>query len=397
MPEPMHFGTFVAPYHSMSEDPTLTLHQDLELMEWIERLGYHEAWIGEHHSAGVETISSPEIFIAGAAARTKRLKLGTGVISLPYHNPFNVANRIVQLDHQTRGRIMFGVGPGLLASDAMMLGIDPIVQRDRMAESLEIIIRLFRGETVTQQSDWYNLVEAKLHILPYSYPHPEIAVASAVTPSGGRLAGRYGLSMLCVAADDPSGFDALSANWQVACETAAQSGHQMDIRDLRVVRLHIAETKAQALEDVKYGLETYINYLNNNQQRFTIPPGVDLAEWFCQTGYISVGTPDDACNLVENLIRKQGRFGTFLIAAHNWANWEATKRSYELFARFVAPRINQANEARRASYDWVTANREEFSGKRIAAARAAFDKHATPQPSGGTERVTRPTRGREAW
>src|ERR1700716_828098 len=139
---PMCNGIFLAPFHSLEQDPTEALHRDLELLENLDRLGYEEAWIGEHHSAVFEIISSPEIFIAAAAERTKRIRLGTGVISLPYHNPFMVANRIVQLDHQTRGRAMFGFGPGLLATDAMMLGIEPESQRGRMSESIDIITRL---------------------------------------------------------------------------------------------------------------------------------------------------------------------------------------------------------------------------------------------------------------
>ncbi|HRI19279.1 MAG TPA: LLM class flavin-dependent oxidoreductase, partial [Burkholderiaceae bacterium] len=161
-------------------------------------------------------IASPEVFIAAAAERTKHIRLGTGVISLPYHNPLMVANRIIQLDHQTRGRVMFGAGPGLLASDAMMLDIDPNTQRDRMEQALDLILRLFRGEVVTEKTDWYSLKEARLHLLPYSDPFPEVAVASAVTPSGGRLAGRYDLGMLCVAAAVTTGFDALTTNWRTA-------------------------------------------------------------------------------------------------------------------------------------------------------------------------------------
>src|SRR3984957_15798877 len=129
-------GIFLAPFHPIEEDPTLCLQRDLELIEYLDRLGYEETWSGEHHSAGFEIISSPELFVAAAAERTKRIRFGTGVISLPYHNPLMVANRIIQLDHMTRGRIMLGVGPGLLVSDAVMLGIDPNKQRDRMVEGI---------------------------------------------------------------------------------------------------------------------------------------------------------------------------------------------------------------------------------------------------------------------
>src|ERR1700722_6435050 len=183
----LRHGVFLAPFHAMTENPTLCFARDMELMGLLDGLGYDEAWIGEHHSAGFETISSPELFIAAAAERTKRIRFGTGVVSLPYHNPLMVANRIIQLDHMTMGRVMFGAGPGLLATDALMLGIDPGVQRDRKAAGLEGVLRLFRGESVTAKSDWFTLDEARLHFLPSSRPCLEVAVASAVSPSGGRL------------------------------------------------------------------------------------------------------------------------------------------------------------------------------------------------------------------
>src|SRR5512146_3036482 len=145
-PQRLRAGVFLAPFHPLDEDPTEALHRDLELVEFLDRIGFEEAWIGEHHSGGFEIIASPELFIAAAAARTKRIKLGTGVVSLPYHNPLMVADRIIQLDHMTRGRVMFGVGPGLLPSDAYMLGIEPRTQRDRMVQALYVILRLMRGE-----------------------------------------------------------------------------------------------------------------------------------------------------------------------------------------------------------------------------------------------------------
>src|SRR5215207_6124448 len=208
-------GIFLAPFHNHDENPTVSMERDLELLEHLDRLNYNEAWIGEHHSGGFELIACPEMFIAAAAQRTRHIRLGTGVISLPYHNPFMVADRMVQLDHQTRGRAMFGFGPGLLVSDAMMFGIDPDTQRDRMAESLTIIMRLLDGETITQKSDWYELREARLHIKTF-------------TPNGAKLAGRYGLGMLCVAAAAPAGYNVLDTNWRIANEIAAQHGQTMD-------------------------------------------------------------------------------------------------------------------------------------------------------------------------
>ena len=123
MPKRMKFGCFLGPFHRVGENPTLALDRDLELIDWMDNLGFDEAWVGEHHSAGWEIIASPEVFIAAAAQRTRYIKLGTGVVSLPYHHPLMVANRMVQLDHMSHGRVLFGVGPGALPGDAYMMGI----------------------------------------------------------------------------------------------------------------------------------------------------------------------------------------------------------------------------------------------------------------------------------
>jgi limonene 1,2-monooxygenase len=378
MAEPvLRSGIFLAPFHPVEEDPTLAIRRDLELVEWLDRLGYEEAWIGEHHSAGFEIISSPEIFIGAAAERTKRIKLGTGVVSLPYHNPLMTANRIIQLDHMTMGRVMFGAGPGLLTSDAMMLGIDPMQQRDRMMEALDVILRLFRGETVTESTSWYTLKEAKLHLLPYTKPYPEVCVASTITPSGGRAAGRYDLGMLCIAATQPDGFDVLAVNWNTAKEIAAEHGRTMDPARLRLVgQMHIAETREEARRNANFGFYKWFDYFQRiNPARFAHLPKGDPLDILVAAGAIVCGTPEDAIKQIDRLYAKQGQFGAFLQLAHNWANWEVTKKSYELYARYVVPHFRQANKHRRESLEWTTAHNLELQGVREAAAQAMFAKH----------------------
>ena len=192
VPARMKFGVFMAPFHRVGENPTLALERDLELLQWLDHLGFDEAWIGEHHSAGWETIASPEVFMATAAERTRNLRLGTGVVSLPYHHPYMVANRMVLLDHLTRGRVMLGVGPGALASDAYMFGIDPARQREMMDESLGVIKRLMDNpEPYTYKSDWFELNDAHLQLRPYQQPFP-LVVASVQSPAGVTSAGKHG-------------------------------------------------------------------------------------------------------------------------------------------------------------------------------------------------------------
>jgi limonene 1,2-monooxygenase len=393
----LRHGVFMAPFHKMDENPTLLFQQDMQLVQLLDELGFHEAWIGEHHSAGMETISSPELFIAAVAERTRNIRLGTGVVSLPYHNPLMVADRIVQLDHMTRGRVIFGVGPGLLASDALMLGIDPSVQRDRMAEGLDVIMRLFNGEVVTEKTDWYTLVEASLHLPPYSKPHPEVCVASAVTPSGGRLAGKYDLGMLCVAAGENAGFNALDVNWSIANEVASEHGRTMDPSRLRlVVGMHLAETRELAMEQVRYGLKEQVDYLNNNMPRIFVPDGADLVEWYVEQGAAVIGTPDDAIARIERLYEKTPEIGAILLNAHDWATWEHTKKSYELYARYVMPHFEGYNTPRQNSYTWVTEHQQELTEKRKIAARAMFDKHEAEWAQKRAADPTRPSQGMEA-
>jgi limonene 1,2-monooxygenase len=370
-------GIFLAPFHPVDEDPTLCIQRDMELIEHLDRLGYDEAWVGEHHSAGFEIIPSPELFIAAAAERTKRIRLGTGVVSLPYHNPLMAANRMMQLDHQTRGRVMFGVGPGLLPSDAFSMGIDPSTQRDRMVQAIEVILRLWKGERVTHKTDWFTLQDATCQLLPFSEPYPEICVASSVTPSGGKLAGKHGFGMLCVAATQAGGYDALAINWEIANKTAAENGKTMDPSRLRLVGpVHIAETREQAFENVKFGLDKWQGYFSG----ISAVAGRDStenqsAQQMVENGVAVIGTPEDAVAQIQRLQKKQGDFGCFLQLAHNWANFENTKKSYELWQRHVTPVINGANTARETALNWAKDNKERFIGAAMNAAMQTIQKH----------------------
>jgi limonene 1,2-monooxygenase len=355
---PLRFGIFLPPMHKTGVNPTLALHRDLELIELLDRLGYAEAWIGEHHSAGSELIASPEVFIAAAAERTKHIKLGTGVNSLPYHHPFVLADRIVMLDHLTRGRMMFGAGPGQLTSDAAMLGIDPQQQRPRMEESFDVIMRLFAGETVTAKTEWFTCDDAVLQIRPYS--NFDVAVASSVSPSGSKLAGRYGTGLLSIAATEPAAFQVLDYNYNVWQEEAERHGHVADRAAWRLMGpMHIAETVEQAKANCRYGLQWVFDYLSHiipiGDPSAPPPPSdydefVDFAN---ESGRMVIGTPEMAIAQLQRLQEKTGGFGAYLFLGADLADWDATKRSYELFAYEVMPHFTGQAEPVQTSYDKV--------------------------------------------
>ena len=385
----LRFGIFMAPFHPVGQNPTLALERDLELVVRLDELGYDEAWFGEHHSAGYEIIASPEVFIATAAERTRHLRLGTGVSSLPYHHPFMLADRIMLLDHLTRGRVMLGCGPGALPSDAYMMGIDPMRQREMMEEGLEAILALFDGsEPVSMETDWFTLREARLQLRPYRADGIEVAVAAQVSPAGPRAAGRFGASLLSLGATTTGGFDVLGAHWRTMEERAEEFGTTVDRSRWRLVGpMHIAETEEQARKDVEYGLAEWVDYFQRVAALPLVPPGTegaDLADALIASGMCVIGTPDQAVAQLQRLQDQSGGFGTYLFMAHEWADRAATLRSYELFAHDVMPLFQGSAATTVASRDWAAANREQFIGGAIGAVMKAITDHQSEREAKAT-------------
>lgn len=369
-------GVFLAPFHPLDESPTLTFERDLELARFADELGFAEFWYGEHHSGGYENSASPELMIAAAAQRTKRIRLGTGVVSLPYHNPLMTANRIAQLDHLSFGRVIFGAGPGLLMSDAHMLGLNGMESRTKLDEGLSVITRLLRGEWVTERSSWYDLRDAHCQVLPLN-DRMEVCVASTFSPNGGTLAAKYGAGMLCLASTLHGGFDALSTNWQVAQDAAARLGQTMSPSGIRCATdMHIAETRDQALEQVRKGYERYLLYIKNQSEQLKDSPAHRSIEELIEMHEVVVGTPDDAIEQIRRLEQKVPDFGCLLLLDKNWAGTEDKKRSLEMIARYVLPAINGDNANRVKSFDWCRENRDANVDTIMRATKLAFDKHA---------------------
>jgi limonene 1,2-monooxygenase len=377
----IRFGAFLAPHHPSGESPMLMFQRDVALAAHLDELGFDEFWCGEHHSSGWETIGSPEMLLAAAGQRTHNIMLGTGVVSLPYHHPFNVAQRMAQLDVMTRGRAMFGSGPGALPSDARTHGIDPVLLRDRQDEALGVIIKLLRGDDrFSYECDWFELHDAQLQILPVQERMP-MTTASSISPSGMQLAGKYGIGVLSIASNSTEGINALPTQWGFAEEAAAQHGSTVDRADWRVLMaFHLAETREQARNEAVHGLQRWHNEYNVDTLgrpgavavedawellESTVGGGADGA------GTAVIGTPDDMVAMINTLQETTGGFGVVLGFAHDWANREATLRSWELFARYVIPEITGTTRNIKASQRYLHDNQADLMG---GASRAVMSK-----------------------
>src|SRR6266481_1708039 len=320
------------------------------------------------------------MFLAAPGERSRRIKLGTGVISLPYHHPYNVAQRMVQLDHMTGGRAIFGSGPGALPSDAHTLGIDPMVQRDRQDDAIDVIRRLFKGERVTKKTDWYTLQDAALQLLPLQEDMP-FAVASQVSPSGMTLAGKYGIGIISLGSMSEQGLLSLPTQWGFAETAARKHGTTVDRKNWRVLlSWHVAETREKAREEAKHGLLRWHNeYITGTLQRPGAAP--------------TIGTPGDLVKMIKSVYDKSGGFGTVIGFVHDWANPENTMRSWDMVARYVIPEINGYVTKLRESQKFLIENRAVFerAGQAVMAKILENEKAAAALPLTGPGRVAIPT------
>ncbi|MBV9458196.1 MAG: LLM class flavin-dependent oxidoreductase [Bradyrhizobium sp.] len=347
-------GALASDAHTLGIDPM------------VQRDRQDEGLVSDWSSDVCSSVLSPEMFLAAAGERTKRVRLGTGVISLPYHHPFNVAQRMVQLDHMTGGRAIFGSGPGALASDAHTLGIDPMTQRDRQDEAIAVIRRLFNGERITVKSDWFEMNDAALQILPLQEEMPCV-VASMISPSGMTLAGKYGIGIISLGSMSTKGLMSLAQQWEFAEDAAKKAGTTVSRSNWRVLlSWHVAETREQARREAREGLMRWHNEYNvGTLMRPGVLPFKSPDDAVDQTAFVdgaasAIGTPDDLVKLIKNVMKTSGGVGTIIGFAHDWANPENTRRSWDMVARYVVPEINGYVDSMRKSQKFVIENRAVF-------------------------------------
>lgn len=356
----MKYGFFLMPLHAPEKPIADAYEEDVDLLVRADRLGYHEAWIGEHFTAQWENIPAPDQLIAKVSALTENIRLGTGVSCLPYQHPLVTAHRIAALDHLTRGRIFFGIGTGSVPTDLQAFGINAAAgeQRPMMREAIDIIRKVWQADASFEyQGDYWQIsvpnpnreMSLGFYLKPYQQPHPPIGVAG-VTPRSEslELAGEEGWLPLSINFAQPN---TLRRHWAAYSQGAETAGRTADRSDWRIAReIYVAPTTEQARQEaLSCGMaRAYTDYMRPFLEGLgalgllkldrEMPDEAVVPEWLVDNLWI-VGSPDDVAAKLRTLYENVGGFGTVLLIGHDWTPREKWLRSVELFATQVAPQL----------------------------------------------------------
>jgi alkanesulfonate monooxygenase SsuD/methylene tetrahydromethanopterin reductase-like flavin-dependent oxidoreductase (luciferase family) len=356
----MRLGYFAMPLHPPGADPAQTMDEDLEQLTMLDRLGYVEAWIGEHFTAEWENIPCPDLFIARALGVTRTMKLATGVSCLPNHNPLMLAQRIAQLDQMARGRFYWGVGSGGFPGDFELFGIDPKSgeQRAITRTVLDLVLELWNDpKPGLYESKYWRFqipvpqddIGLRLHLKPYQRPHPPIGVAG-VTPKSETLvlAGERGYIPMSINFVPPR---VLRTHWEAVEQGARQVGRVADRSTWRIARdVYVADTDAQARREALDGplARDYRDYFlpllkkNRGFDILKVDPAMPDSEvtldYLLEHIWI-VGSPDTVTARLAALRDQAGSFGTLLVIAHEWQPRAAWEHSMTLLQNRVLPRL----------------------------------------------------------
>jgi alkanesulfonate monooxygenase SsuD/methylene tetrahydromethanopterin reductase-like flavin-dependent oxidoreductase (luciferase family) len=360
---------FMMPMHPPGKPHAESYDVDLETLTLADELGYDEAWIGEHFTSAWENVPAPDLLIAAALQRTKRMRLGTGVACLPNHNPAVLAHRIAQLDQMAKGRFNFGIGSGGFPGDFELFGVDPAAGQHRTItrDVIDLVLQIWdeacRGEGNGLHSEtehWQFTLPGRtawgqgVHMVPYQRPHPPIAVAGLNAKSDTLvMAGERGwIPMSINFVPVPT----LRTHWQATEEGAARMGRDANRRDWRIARdIYVADTTEQARAEALAGTQARVfrDYFFplvrsvGQMSLFKLDPSMPdddvTAEWLIDNVWI-VGGPDEVARRLRELHQDVGGFGGVLQLVYDWGEEQAKNfHSMELLAHDVLPQLADLN------------------------------------------------------
>ncbi|MEA3154751.1 MAG: hypothetical protein QOK44_2340 [Betaproteobacteria bacterium] len=357
----MKLGYFTMPIHPATRNYTQTLKEDRQAILLADRLGYADAFIGEHVTDICETIPSCLSFIASLAHDTKQIRLGSGTLNLPNSHPAQVAAHVSMIDHLLEGRFILGIGPGGLRSDWEVFGNLDADRNSMFVECIDQILAIWAGDAPYEiKGRFWNistqrtlLREAGQGVIlkPFQIPHPPIVVTVVVPHSRGlEAAAARGWTPISANFIHPNW---VSTHWPTYVEGCKRGGHTAQGADWRVARsIFVADDEATAR---RYALDqagAYGFYFHNlmtkrraRGQLDTFKHDASLPDSECTLDYVLKhlvihGTPERVAEQIVALRRQVGPFGTLLYCGHDWHDAALATRSLELMATEVMPRVN---------------------------------------------------------
>ena len=356
----MQLGFFTMPLHPPGSDMAKTLEDDLQQLIELDRLGYAEAWIGEHFTTEWENIPAPDLLIAQALGVTKQMKFGTGVTNIPNHNPFYLAHRIAQLDQMSKGRLLWGIGSGGFIGDFQVVGIDPSTgeHREMTRKAVDLILKLWEEPDVGSydHAHWHfnvppsdDEIGLRVHVKPFQKPHPPIALAGISLKSDTlELAGEKGWIPMSINFCPDR---VLKSHWASVVEGAAKTGRTPDRADWRVARdIFVAdstkEARKMALEGVlARDFEQYFRRLIPKGRGMGIlkkdldMPDSDVTSEYMMDNVWIVGSREEVTEKLAALNAEVGGFGMLLAMGHEWLPHDAWMDSMGMLINEVLPAI----------------------------------------------------------
>ncbi|HVY99729.1 MAG TPA: LLM class flavin-dependent oxidoreductase [Dongiaceae bacterium] len=357
----MKLSFFMMPMHNMNRNYAATLDEDIEAFKLADELGFAEGWVGEHYSSDIEQISSPMMFLAYMATQTRNMKLGTGVLPLPVYHPAMLASHVALLDHLTKGRLILGVGTGGLGSDFEIFGVEGSNRPEMMLDSLDIMKKIWASDPPYDITGKYWSVKLKKNIWPdlgvgplpkpLTKPHPPLAVSVSSPNSGSiRIAARQG--MMPISANFVASW-VVKTHWDTYSDELAKMGQKPDGANWRVARsIHVADSDDEAAACVQTpngAYDWYYNYMFEVYSRqgngaLLAPrpdvPAAAITHQMVRDNFVIFGSPTTVARKILELREEVGPFGNLLMTAHDWSNKPAMRKSMELLAKAVMPRVN---------------------------------------------------------
>ena len=357
----MQFGLFLMPIHPPEKSWQQMMREEMDTLVLADELGFHEAWIGEHHTIRTEPITAPDLFIAKAFGLTKNIRLGTGVVLLQLHHPVMLAHRIAVLDHLGEGRFNFGIGTGGMSTEFELFGIEEKDRHLRAWEVMDVVLKLWQSDGHFEHHGQFFDIKApeprpdlgiSIHMKPLTLPHPPIAVAAGSPNSPtATYAGTQGWIVMSSGIMHP---EVLGTIWDAYEKGATQADYAPDRKFWRVARnIHVAETTAQARREAdecgmrqcitQYAMKQFMatrGNLDMFKPSKDVPDSDVTFDWLVDNTFI-VGDPDYVTRRVKELHHQMGGFGTLMMQLNGWTPAEVGLRSLRLFKEEVAPGLRE--------------------------------------------------------